>query len=332
MKDLILVGSYCPDDERETLLLNLVNQLQEVRNEFDILICSHTIIPNHISKKVDMVFYDKDNELITEMEYMNQPWFSPFSGKLILSTLISPASTYLAVYKLLIAGLGIGKVLGYKKIHYIEYDTEFNEFEELNIHSKLLDDYDWVAIKGDNIDFANNIDWPVGNFMSFKVDTLNDIFTKYDRKSLLDILLNSRNKTNEKITTDIMKSNGKKVYIRDFKKEVSKKNTFGLSRNTSKETSSYWAVPFYDTIEDRVFIIVWNHRDFGPIDVTFIINKDRVINFEKVQKSHWHLREVGKIEEINSIMVIINGVINKNIIFDDKFRETFKKTNYTITQ
>jgi hypothetical protein len=39
MKDLILIGAYCPDDERETLLSNLVNQLQEIRNNFDILIC-----------------------------------------------------------------------------------------------------------------------------------------------------------------------------------------------------------------------------------------------------------------------------------------------------
>jgi hypothetical protein len=238
----------------------------------------------------------------------------------------------LAVYKLLISGLGIGKVLGYQKVHYIEYDTDFKDFEELTIHSKLLDEYDWVAIKGDDIPFANNIDWPVGNFMSFKVETLNDTFLKYDRNLLLEILLKSRNKTNEKITTEIMQSNGGKTYIRDYKTEVSKKNNFGLSINTSKESSSYWAVPFYDTAEDKVFIVVWNHRDFGPIDVTFIINKDKIINFEKVQKSNWHLKELGKIEDINSITVIINGVVNKDIIFDNEFRELFKKTNYTLIQ
>ena len=67
MKDLILIGAYCPDDEREGFLSKLVDQLQEVKKDFDILICSHLVIPEYISKKVDYVFYDKNNDLIYDV-------------------------------------------------------------------------------------------------------------------------------------------------------------------------------------------------------------------------------------------------------------------------
>ena len=57
MKDLILIGSYCPDYQRENYLNKLVDQLQYIKNDVDILICSHTPIPEYITEKVDFVFY-----------------------------------------------------------------------------------------------------------------------------------------------------------------------------------------------------------------------------------------------------------------------------------
>ena len=147
MKELILIGAHCPDDERESLLNECVNSLQKCRNEYDILICSHTEIPSYITKKVDYVFYDKNNDLITDLKYLNQPWFSPIEGMTILSTYIGQNSTYLAVYRLVTAGLGFAKMFKYKKVHYIEYDTIMNDLSELYDNSKLLDEYDNVVIQ-----------------------------------------------------------------------------------------------------------------------------------------------------------------------------------------
>ena len=57
MKDLIIIGSHCPDFQRQEILNTCIDYLQSVRNDFDILISSHTIIPDFISNKVDYVFY-----------------------------------------------------------------------------------------------------------------------------------------------------------------------------------------------------------------------------------------------------------------------------------
>ena len=138
MKELILIGSHCPDDEREKLLDECVNVLQRCRNQYDILICSHTEIPSYISKKVDYVFYDKNNDLITDLKYLNQPWFSPVDGMTILSTYIGQNSTYLAVYRLVITGLGFAKMFKYEKVHYVEYDTIMNDLSELYDNIMLL--------------------------------------------------------------------------------------------------------------------------------------------------------------------------------------------------
>lgn len=329
MKELILVGSHCPDNEREELLNKCINTLQNCRNDYDILICSHTEIPTYISKKVDYVFYDRNNDLITDLKYLNQPWFSPVEGMSILSTYIGESSTYLAVYRLLISGLGFAKMFKYKKVHYIEYDTIMNDLSELYDNSRLLDDYDNVVIQKEEKDYEENIAWPMGNFMSFKVDSIDEIFLNYDKEKLLEILFNSTSKTNEKITNDIMKMNNNKIFVKDYNKVKLKDIQFALSNKTSKDNMNYWTVPFYNIKEDKVCVIVWNNKDDDPINVNFIINNERMINFNSVSKFGWELKEVGKLEDIDSIIILVNGKTKNKIDFRGHgFREKFRITNY----
>ena len=66
-----------------------------------------------------------------------------------------------------------------------------NDLSELYDNSKLLDKYDNVVIQNEQKDYEENIAWPMGNFMSFKVDSINELFTSYDKEKLLEILFNS---------------------------------------------------------------------------------------------------------------------------------------------
>lgn len=330
MKDLILVGAYCPDNEREELLNNLIIQLQPLRENFDILICSHTIIPEYITKKVDYVFYDKNNNLIYETKYLNQPWFSPFDGMTILSTYIGDGSTYLSVYRILISGLSIAKTFGYEKVHYIEYDTDFCDLDEIYLHSNLLDEYDWISIQKEEKNYEENLSWPIGNFYSFNMNVICDALTTYDESRLLDILQKSNSKTNEKITLDFVKSYTDKILIRDFNSDISKLNKYGLSKQTDRESLNYWCVPFYDTRKKIVSVVVWNNKDTNPIDVNFIINNNHLLYFGNIQKYEWSIKDIGLIEDINSILIIVNGRVKNKIIINDNNREDFKNTNYTI--
>lgn len=329
MKDLILIGAHCPDDERTELLYNCVKSLQSVRNDFDILICSHTNIPDHIVKKVDYSFYDKNNDIITDLEYLNQPWFSPQDGIIILSTYVTGYSTYLAVYRILISGLGIAKIYGYNKVHYIEYDSEFNDFTDLYENSKLLDDNDSVLIKKEFKATENNIAWGMGFFMSFRIDTMNETFLKFDKEKLMSLLFNSPNKTNEKITQDILSENNRKIFVKDYYEVIKKDNKYMLSDNTEKEDLNLWCIPYYNPEKDIVTLIVWNQKRDVPLNVRFIINKSNTIEMNDITRYTWKSFDIGNIENINTIETIVDDKLKNRIVFDDKLREVFKKTNYS---
>jgi hypothetical protein len=196
-------------------------------------------------------------------------------------------------------------------------------------NSKLLDEYDNVVIQKEERNFEENIAWPMGNFMSFKVDSINELFTSYDKEKLLEILFNSPSKTNEKITNDIMKMNGNTIYIKDYEQVKLKDIQFALSNNTSKETMNYWTVPFYNTKEDKVSVIVWNNKDDEPINVNFIVNNEKITTFKGVKKFEWRINDIGNINDIKSILILVNDKIKTNIQLNEENREWFKKTNYT---
>jgi len=329
MKELILIGAHCPDQEREDLLSKCVNLLQNSRDRYDLLICSHTFIPEHIVKKVDFVFFDRNNELIYDLEYLNQPWFSPFDGMTIFSTFIGDFSTYLAVYRILISGLGFAKMFGYKKVHYIEYDTMIYDLSILYDNSEKLEEYDNVVFQKKERDYELNLAWPIGNFMSFKVESIDESFTKYNKEKLLELLLNSSAKTNEKITNDIMRLNNNSIYVKNLDDVSVNQIEFALSAKTNKDSMNYWTVPFYNTKEDKVSVVVWNNKDETPIDVLFIINDVQTIVVNNIKKYEWTIRDVGELNKIEKIIIMVNDKVKNKIILDNNTRELFKKTNYS---
>ena len=144
MKDLILITAYCPDDYREGLLRNLVTSLKS-HDLFDLMIVSHTPIPLDIQKKVDFVLYDKKNEILTDWDMLNQPWFNPMNDRRIQSSFLSKKNTHLAIWRMVILGFSNAKNLGYTKVHLMEYDCEINDPSELLDNSDQLSNYNSVV-------------------------------------------------------------------------------------------------------------------------------------------------------------------------------------------
>lgn len=326
-KDLIIIGAYCPDEERLKLLYNCIESLSPIKKDFDFLLTTHSSIPNYITEKFDYVFFDKKNQLITDWELINKPWFSPFENYTIISALVSGYSTFLAVYRIFIGALGIAKNFKYEKIHWVEYDSVFNEFGEFYDNSKLLEENTAIVYKKEYKNFEKNLEWGYGCFQSINIKKLDDIFLTYDEEKLTNILKNCPNKTNEKTTQEVYQLNGGKVYFKDFNK-LSESNDFNLSDNTIKEDLNYWTLPFYDYSKESVSVVVWNDKNDTPIDVVFLINKETILTFNSVKKFEWSIKEIGKIEEIETITTIINGKIKNNLIFNNELRELFKKTSY----
>lgn len=74
--------------------------------------------------------------------------------------------------------------------------------------------------------------------------------------------------------------------------------------------------------------MVWNNKDETPINVSFIINNTQIVSFNNVKKFSWEIRDIGKIEDIDSILILVNNKIKTHIILNEETKELFKQTNY----
>ena len=331
MKDLIVIGSHCPDFERQEILNKCIDYLQPVRNDFDILISSHVLIPDFISNKVDYIFYDKNNELLYDSKYQNKPWFTPSGSDLYIQSIyVNEYNTYLAVYRLLISGFGFAKVMGYSKAHYIEYDVHLKNTNELYDNSQLLDSYGIVLYKGELNKTLYQSEFSHGFFQSVDIENLDDTFLYYNKENLLSLLENSPNKINEKVTQDIHEKNKKGLLYKDVNIFMEQGCDLFLSEKTLKEKRLTWAVPFYNKKNESIDFIVVNTFSEKPISVKVIVNS-KIYNVDNLQENGWYLWSFGSILLDYEIIIYCDDKIKNVININDENREEFKKFNYATT-
>lgn len=333
MKNIIIISAYCPDDERKSMLEKCIDSLQGLKKDFDLLISAHTYIPEHIAKKVDFVFYDANNDLIYDWDRMNLPWFSPYSGLVIVSSLISNFSTYSASNRVFMGGLGIAKNFGYNKAHWTDYDTIITDYSEFYENNKLLDEYATIQYTNDTHEFyepEKKYDWGYGVFQSFNLNKINKLLTTYNEEELLKILDNSSYKTNEAIYQDLYRLDGEKILYKDWNDLLQKGNQFNLSVDTQKDDLNDWFVPFYNTKTNKIDVIAWNSKRNYPVNVNFIINRENIVTLKDVFPGNWKIQEIDNIENINEILILVNNKIKNNIIINtDELKEKFKRNNHT---
>jgi hypothetical protein len=330
MKPIIIISAYCPDDERKHLLEKCINSLQPIRKDFDLLITSHSYIPEHIGKKVDFVFYDVNNDLIYDWDLINTPWFSPHEGLTIVSSLVSNFSTYAACNRIIMGGLGIAKNFGYKKAHYIDYDTIINDPSEFYDNNTLLDNYVTIQYKKEYKNYQYNVEGGVLIFHSVNLNKINKIFTTYNEKELLKILKEAPNKTNEIIYQDLYKLDGEEILYKDFDILLNQGNIFNQSRSTQKDDLNDWTVPYYNTKTNKINVIAWNSKKDYPINVSFIINQEKIITLNNVNKFEWKIDEIDDIDNINEILIIVDNKIKNHVLINTpELKEKFKRNNQT---
>lgn len=326
MKDLILITAYCPDDYRENILRDLTNSLYKFRESYDVFIVSHTPIPNDIQKKVNYCFYDSKNEILTDWDLLNQPWFKPNNQSVIQSSFLSKKNTHLAIWRMMILGFSNAKNMGYNKVHHIEYDCHINNIDEFNENSKLLDEYDSVIY----IDRKEDVDDILfGSFQSYFLPTLDNFLINLDEKKIIDLIRRSEMKSPELMLQNILEGEGKRAFKKDRSVLEKNGNNFGVYDGQVDNSFIPWGVPYYDVNDDIIAFIVWNNKNTNGVDYCIIINHERVINIPKTLFNHWKIFHLGEFEKINHILVIENGKIRDTFKLEtSEERELFKKSSF----
>ena len=256
-KDLILVTSYCDTKEKLNVLRNLVNQISNHRDKFDLMVISHTLIPEDISEKTTLSIYDSKNELLYDFDLRSTPWFDPNNERPIHSIFTGFFNTHLAIWRMIIMGNSIAKNLGYKKVHHLEYDSDIKDFSEFYENSKILDYKDAVFYNK----IVSTVDPIVfGTFQSYRVDKLHPEFLNLNEDKIKTDIKNSFYKSPEKMLFDLL-NHSENVHVKNKNVLDTNENTFGMSHNKISNGNTAWCLPYYDMTNGKLGFVIWNMEE-----------------------------------------------------------------------
>jgi hypothetical protein len=324
MKDLILISNYSETYEKQEVLRNLVNQIHKQKSHFDLLIVSHTIVPQDISDKCDYVLYDKKNELIYDWDLRCKPWFNPGNERQILSIFTGFYNSHIAIWRMIILGNGLAKNLGYNKVHHIEYDASINNFSELYENSKLLDSNNSVYY----VKSQSTVDDILfGSYQAYRLDTLNSELLNLNEEKLKEKIRKIEDKSPEMMLQKVLISSGKTI-VKTKDKLDANGNNFGLTHSKLATGHTAWCLPYYDKLTNKLGFVIWNMEDQnGTINVKLIYNNDRLIDMGDILNKHWRLIDIDDYNNAKKLTVIVNDKI-RNIFDFEKDGDMFKTVSF----
>ena len=320
MKDLITISTYCPTIEKKQALVQLVLKLQEVRDLFDLLIVSHSPIDEVLAELVDFVYYDKNNEILSDFDLTNKFYYQNNNFD-VESTLIFPKSTHLACYNLFHYSINFAKFFKYEKVHWVEYDFIPGNIDIIHSSSKILDDFDNFMIK----DFTN--DWVHGSYLAFNVGNLefsNDNLNPKDR--ILTELRHHHSKHSEHITQSFLEKDNRSTHYFDLK-DLILINNKPSSIDSHHNYDLNWVVPVYNIKNDKIDVFTYNEGG-GNHNIVIIVN-DRVLKLDCPSKLEWSIANlINVVEGEYLITVYVDNKITKEVMINKDNIEIFKRTNY----
>ena len=317
MKDLITIFNYSPDNKRKEILHNLIVRLQSIRDEFDILVVSHSPISDISMGLVDYFYYDSNNELISDFDLTNKFWFRD-SEFVVNSSLVYPISTHLAIYSLLYYTFNFSFHRGYKKIHFIEFDINLEDINLIDKVNEDLNDNDTVLFHGDN-------EWALGVYFASTLNGFNVERFKYDRESILKQLTQSDSRMTERVTPVILCKDRKVKYRSVY--EINKSDS--QLNDEHKNSDLRWVVPVVVQHTNEVNFFIYNEIGNNHIVDLFVDNQHWFFNINN-GPGIWNLTHVGDLNEINEILIFVDKKMVNKINFNDENRDTFKINNSLI--
>jgi hypothetical protein len=317
MKDLFLITTYAPDNLRRDMLRNFVNSIN--KDLFDIMVTSHSSIPEDIIDNINYFIYDADNPLLTDVEYKYQMYYNAEHFK-ILSTENRPFNHTLAALKLVTLGLSTAQTEGYKKVHCIEYDTDLKSDKEFIENSQLLDDYSLVFYKTDYP--PDLISFPV----SFNLDKIDNQWFEFDQDYLKEWVKNDPYKTIENYERLL-------IYKENFyDKFYTKLQENGVLINLYfSGGEDVWVTPIVNN-DNRLFVFAWNKantfnlEDIELYNIKVIVNNKSYYNLD-LHLNSWNINDLGEFNEIDTLTIIRNGIRIINYDFNQIDRDKYKSLN-----
>jgi hypothetical protein len=308
--DIFLIMAYTPDRFKENLLRDLINGLREL--DQDILLVSHTIQSQDIIDSVDYYIYDKENLLLKTYETECYSTFDHGSIKLQSQLNCFHATNHsIAALKLVYTGLSMAKILGYKKLIQIEYDTKINNINYLPEVNSRLNEYECL--------YFGNDEFSDGQIYGFNLDAYDFNEIVYDenflRKEIADV--DNWGMAEKIFLKTLIKTKKYLICSRDERDEnlivdLSNKNEIGLK---------YMLTPIYRVDNDTVYFLFYN-KCGRQITYDVILNNQIVHRNGSASLNEFELKELCRYDELNTLQFIVN---NTDLYFYDFINDNYLK-------
>ena len=302
MKELILILCYAPDTKRQELLRTLVNDINN--DEFDIMIVTHSFVPQDISDKVDYIVYEKENLLLTDIKSKYKVVFT--NGDFTVNTTECKKYNHgFTCLRLLLLGLKSAKNLDYVKVHLFEYDCEIKSDIEIKDNSKLLDIHPIIWYKWEHFPYPTA---PV----SYNLLKISDSWFNTPKEKLMDYFNDNRPTSKAAEQYHMMLINeSDNVLTKDMKLL----ETIGVKLQLNSDITQYqWVVPVYDNNSKKMVLFSWGKDEVKNMEIKMIVNDSTIVNYT-VKPGCWILRDIDDIDNIQSIMLLVNNTIRNFIDF-----------------
>jgi hypothetical protein len=294
--EVYIVSAYTPDVEREELLRKLVSQLHSAKK--DILLITHSVTPNDIVKKCNYYIYDEENKILYDDRYKHLAWNTCLPGAIIHSKDVRRTyTTLLPVYKLVLFGFGFAKMAGYKYAHYLEYDSEVENFKFFENNVNILKNHSCVS-------YTNIHGHPIGFYFAFNLNEYSYEDLKYDENKFLDKLTEYYpNLYLVEELTRLFFMDTKNAYYKN-PDEIKKEGLIGAkycSRN-SKNSVLSWAIPI---VENDLLFLFLNDQDRKDSIIEYIIND----SYKRVTLhiNEWHYFPLCIWKDAKFLKIFIDG-------------------------
>lgn len=314
-KELILITSYCNTKEKKETLLSLLKSIQNFRDDYSILLCSHLPLDNFYYDYIDYFYYDKNNFIFTSPKFNYNSWFGPFGPTheyRIWSSYVEYGNTHPAILSMMIPATKIAESLGYEKIHYFEYDSIIHKIDELRDNSKLLDIYDYVIYRGENTHLF------VGSLHSYNTKKIVDELKLFNIEDIKSLYINYGSKIPEDIMFNII--NNQRSYIIKKYEDLIKN---GIEVSKIRGNKLYWDIPFYEERTNNLMFISHNNNNKNH-EVKIIVNDNQIHNITDLTFPGWKIiKLLDNFQDLQSIIVLRNNEKVMDLKFDEESRNEF---------
>lgn len=311
-KEIYLVCTYTPDNERIDMLNNIVNFLRSTGK--DILLVTHSPnTPSNIISKCKYFLYSSENILLDEPEHKYFGYYY-VGGREYGSKYFNPYKpTTIAIYDMILNGLSLLKNIGYDIAHYVEYDCNFENDNTFKLFSeKISEGYDCCVFTGDVYDYH-------GGTMSFNINSFSNDELKIDVEKFLE--WSKEIQVTEYITKNYFLK-GKKVF--EYSLEEARNNGYNMTNYAHSRKGLKMDSIF---IENGKVFYFCNNNSGHDRTLSILINGSFVTEIN-VPTGTYLYKEIFQKELVKSILFIKENKIIEEFDFstEEKINKFIRNT------